>query len=93
METLGFVRRLDKLNRICIPKEVLNSLYWETGTKISFEYYLDGVFIRENHIDDAARKIDVLGRVGIPMTMVKRLGFIGEVEMYFYRQGIFIKGI
>ena len=51
MKSLGIVRRIDKLGRLVLPKEVRRTKGWESDTPLEMFATEDGLFIKEYGVD------------------------------------------
>ena len=98
-EMRGMVRRVDSLGRILVPMEFRKELGLEKDVKIEIEVLRDGMLIQAaqhaagNASQVAARRIDNLGRVNIPVAARRALGitYHDELEMFLLRSGMFIR--
>ena len=43
------IRRVDKLGRIVLPKELRSSLGWSTNAKVSILLHDDGILLKAHH--------------------------------------------
>lgn len=53
-KALGVVRPLDKLNRVCLPKEFVRCLGWENNQQVEIFAQPDGIFMRKYNPTDEA---------------------------------------
>jgi len=98
-ELRGMVRRVDNLGRILVPKEYRTELALEKDAKIEIDILEDGMLIRPLYAGAegsgrlAARRIDSLGRINIPVTARRMLdiAFHDELEIFLLRGGMFIR--
>jgi len=96
-ELRGMVRRVDNLGRILVPKEYRRELDLEKDAKIEIAILEDGMLIRPLRADGsgrlAARRIDSLGRINIPVAARRMLevAFHDELEIFLLRDGMFIR--
>lgn len=98
-ELRGMIRRLDNLGRILIPMEYRKELDLKKNDSIEIAILEDGILIRlpraeaEGADNPAARRIDKLGRISIPMEARRMLGiaFHDELEIFLLREGLFIR--
>jgi len=97
-ELRGMVRRVDSLGRILVPKEYRTELALEKDVRIDIAVLEDGMLIRPLYEGggtgrSAARRIDSLGRINIPVTARRMLGiaFQDELEIFLLREGLFIR--
>jgi len=105
-ELRGMVRRVDTLGRILVPMEYRKELGLEKDARIEIAVLEDGMLIQAAqkaigavapHADGegflAARRIDNLGRINIPVAARRALGiaFHEELEMFLLRDGLFIR--
>jgi len=97
-EFRGVVRHIDKLGRICVPKEFRISLKLNHNDMLKLFIYADGVLLRlENETSDgvwdAIHPIDKLGRMSIPQAMRRKLGInvLDNIEIFLLKNGLFIR--
>jgi bifunctional DNA-binding transcriptional regulator/antitoxin component of YhaV-PrlF toxin-antitoxin module len=98
-ELRGMMRRVDGLGRILVPMEYRRELGLEKDVRIEIAVLDDGMLIRPLGVAveipgfPAARRIDSLGRINIPV-MARRMldiAFHDELEMFLLRDGMFIR--
>lgn len=60
MKNLGFVRKVDSLGRIVIPKEMRDVLHIEIGTPLEFYADNEGIVLKKYMPDDFSEKVKEL---------------------------------
>ena len=60
MKNLGFVRKVDGLGRIVIPKEMRDVLHIEIGTPLEFYADNEGIVLKKYIPDDFSEKVKEL---------------------------------
>ena len=60
MKKLGFVRKVDSLGRIVIPKEMRDVLHIEIGTPLEFYADNEGIVLKKYMPDDFSEKVKEL---------------------------------
>ena len=99
-ELRGMIRRVDGLGRILIPMEFRKELGLEKDVRIEIAVLDDGMLVRPfagpaepGPGRPAARRIDSLGRVNIPVAARRMLDIAlhEELEMFLLWDGMFIR--
>jgi len=96
-EFRGLVRRIDRLARLCVPKEFRDSLQLAGDEKVKYFAYADGVLVKPaNKANDeavAVHHIDKLGRICIPYIIRNRLLIENHdsVEIFLLQDGLFVR--
>lgn len=94
---MELIRTLDKLRRICIPKDFLNNLNIWSYVELTIEY--GQICIKKFEFNDLksrrfigiVRKIDSLNRIVIPMEYLSILGISTEKQILMYLEDNMIK--